>query len=523
MTYSASLMSRQRVLIICALVLFVAVIILLVWSFRYRCACKVLLASTQANRANKAAPATANFVDLPPSHARLTTPGAAFILRRFQVDEGSEAAARKYYREAVSPQIAFLTPQQIENSSLRDLLIYFGYPNLSPVDLHRLSSEDLMALSPGDILATRFFAPKITAVSAKPTEIPAGGFGWRKLIRLNAKAGSQAEQSGIERLLFLQNIFEKTVAGDPFNVDQNVSKFNQAIVTRKQGPFSAAQRAAYFLTYSQLVKVNKENLPIKDASGNFQEDGKISVSLQATFDEGDRDPETGVTPREYFVPQSCQQCHGGSSVRPKANFLDTDHWIDRVTPDYGLTDAMFQQEDFTALAASPHDVIFDARKDPSRLTSAFTVVRQLNEEIRDQNASVGDINNFQLNAVNRWLDLHGPERFGTSHAPPYERGFGDQPWDPANETDRKVIYFLNRYCYRCHSSVRYNVFDKGAVLALAQRGAIQERVLNIDAADFWMPQDRTIPGLAVDPLTGEPKPTGDLKVFLDLVDQLIAP
>jgi hypothetical protein len=191
-----------------------------------------------------------------------------------------------------------------------------------------------------------------------------------------------------------------------------------------------------------------------------------------------------------------------------------------VTPQYGLTEARFQQEDFTVLASSPHGVLYDGGKDQNteKFRRAFDVIRQLNEEIRDQNLRVGGANNFQLGAVNRWLEVHAPHNFGAQHVPPYQRGYGSQLWQAGEEKHRKLLYFFNRYCYRCHSSVRYNVFDREAVVA--RKSVMRDRLLNIDDVEFWMPQDRIFPGLTVNALTGEPEATGDLKEFLELLEQL---
>src|SRR5262249_24050123 len=148
----------------------------------------------------------------------------------------------------------------------------------------------------------------------------------------------------------------------------------------------------------------------------------------------------------------------------KANYLDTDHWFDRVTPKYGVTGAPFESEDFYGLANSTFGVLYDGGKDLTTETfkRAFGVIRQLNREIKDQNERVRGNNNanFQLRAVEKWLALH---KESADHVPPDERGFGDNPWKPGNENHRKLLYFLNRYCYRCHSSVKYNVFERQAV------------------------------------------------------------
>jgi hypothetical protein len=466
-----------------------------------------------------AAAATCRADDLPPSHPRLHVKGAGFQLKQFQVVQGTEDAARTYYKTVVASQMNFESATTIESSNIKSLLTYFGYPAITAKDLHQLSSDQLMGLSAaGDILATRFFAPKISDVKEKPVAVPEnGGFGWRKLVRLKAKAGSAADSNGMQTLFFLQNIFEATVAGDPFDFNKNVSKFNQAIVIRKtgSGPYNADKRPAYFLTYGRLVKVDAKGIPAP-VGGQLQDDGPLIFSLKATFDEDDRDPETNSSPKEYFVPDSCLQCHGGATARVKLNYLDTDHWIDRVTPDYGLSDPKFGLEDFTALSQSPQGVIYDGGKDTTTpmFKNAFSVIRQLNEEIKAQNADVAGPNNFQLAAVSKWLELHATE---TGYVPPFKRGFGAAPiWDPQSERDKKLIYYLNRYCYRCHSSVRYNVFDRLAVSNRASQ--IESRVLEINSPDIWMPQDRIFPGLAQNQGVGEA--TGDLKEFLDLLQQL---
>lgn len=463
--------------------------------------------------------------EMTPGHSRLKERGKAFELRHFHVRSGSEDLAKLYYRSIVSPQLQFLTPETIEASTINDLLNYFGYADVTAKDLHRLSSADLMALHDrGDILATRFFAPKITQVADTPTEVPALGFGWRKLIRLKPKTGSKALENGVGMLLFLQNIFEKSVDGDPFAAERSFSSFNQAIITRKEGPFDEKD-AAYFLTYGALIKIDDQGRPVKNGN-DFQDDGKIIFSLKATFDSRSplpgTDAETGLEAKDYFVPDSCVQCHGGDVAVSKANYLDTDHWFDRVTPNYGLTDDKYKREDFTALGASPNGVIYDGGKDTTKpqFQLAFAVIRTLNEEIRDQNRLVdGGPENFQLAAVEKWLSVHEPGPAGAVHVPPYRRGFGSPTWEPDNENHRKLLYYFNRYCYRCHSSVRYNVFDLNAVEGKVRQ--IPGRLKNVVSSRVWMPQDRIFPGLVPSGSTGVA--TGDLKEFLDLLALLNPP
>ncbi|MER9375418.1 hypothetical protein [Mesorhizobium sp. M0491] len=453
-------------------------------------------------------------------HPRSQLNGHAFQLKQFQVEGGSEQAAIAYYKDVISKQLFPGQPTDaILSTSIADLLAYFGHTNVKSSDLHALTSQQLMALGSNDeILAIRFFAPKITDVAEKPTDPPAGGFGWRKLVRFKAKAGSPADSNGIGTLYVLQNTFEATATGDPFDPDRNVSKFNQVIITRKlgSGPYTGDKRPTFFMTYGPFVKLDSAGKPEK-IDGAFQENGPIIFNLKATFDEDDRDPETNSAAQEYFVADSCQQCHGGfSQVRGKLNFLDTDHWFDRVLPEYGLTDSKFNEEDFTSLAQSPFGLLYDGGKDTAapEFASAFDAIRKFNEEVKAQNTEVGGGNNFQLNAVTKWLELHGPGASGINRVPPAGRGFGTDPWNPAREEDRKLVYYLNRYCYRCHSSVSYNVFDRAAV---AQRVAgINERAVDVGDSGFWMPQDRIFPGLAIN--QGVPEATEDLREFLDLLN-----
>jgi hypothetical protein len=90
--------------------------------------------------------------------------------------------------------------------------------------------------------------------------------------------------------------------------------------------------------------------------------------------------------------------------------------------------------------------------------------------------------------------------------PPHQRGFGPHPWDPANERERILRYYLDHYCYWCHSSIKYHVFERQEVLK--RKGDIEARVTELQDAIVWMPQDRMFPGRAQ--TEGVATPTGDL-------------
>jgi hypothetical protein len=85
-------------------------------------------------------------------------------------------------------------------------------------------------------------------------------------------------------------------------------------------------------------------------------------------------------------------------------------------------------------------------------------------------------------AVTKWLELH---QATDQHIGPLARGFGDHPWNGNNEVDRALLPLLNQYCFRCHSSIRYHVIQREAVLA--RRDQIISRV---DSDN--MPPDRKL-------------------------------
>lgn len=76
---------------------------------------------------------------------------------------------------------------------------------------------------------------------------------------------------------------------------------------------------------------------------------------------------------------------------------------------------------------------------------------------------------------------------------------GAKTWKMENENDKQLLPLLNRYCFRCHSAVKYNVFDKTAVLRLAKlegpRGIKARLTIKPGAQNYKeliMPQDREL-------------------------------
>src|SRR5206468_3295476 len=97
--------------------------------------------------------------------------------------------------------------------------------------------------------------------------------------------------------------------------DVNHSVNNQVMLIRGTG--GKLTQAAYFMTFGAF------NATLA------QEQGKLITYLDATFDAADPKLPSGVN--RYYVPIACAVCHGGR--RPKLNYLDTDHWFDRIRND----------------------------------------------------------------------------------------------------------------------------------------------------------------------------------------------
>lgn len=381
------------------------------------------------------------------------------------ITAGSEAQARAYYKNVISTQLSFdATPAK---TSINDLLEYLGYPtagakleSLDPdvlMDPTRATAPDALnvpsrglngaSLRDGDILATRFFAPKIVNINAA-TPIP----GWRKLIRLRVRPDSRAARVGIQAAVILFNYFAP-VGEQPFA--------GQSINTQVMLVAPILPNRLYWL--------------------DFNPQGTLSLALNASFDAADLPGGNGT--RDYFVPDGCNDCHGSPGNRrpPMINYLDTDHWFDRLDNDFA---SLKDKEKETAL-------LFDAHSnDPSQpsFVAAFDVIRRFNEEALLQNSAVHP-ESFEADAARKWLKLHAESE---QHVPPAERSIGSgKPW---LESEAKGVELLNRYCFRCHGSVRFSIFDRQAVVDRA--GILRQRIKpsqqQAKVPGFKMPPDRTL-------------------------------
>jgi hypothetical protein len=315
------------------------------------------------------------------------------------------------------------------------------------------------------------------------------------VIRLRAVADSDAERHGISAGYLLFNKFQgKDHSLDPFKPrgddKSNESNTTQLILvraTKGAGP-DPAQRPLHFFVFG----------PVSDGA-------KLKLALKASFDAAAPEVEAEIAKKnpikDYFVPVACGQCHGAIRLNPdtgddevlfdrqKLNFLDTDHWFDRVQ----------DGDDFAFIRTDKKfGVLFDGGTDESsaQFAAAFDVLRALNREIRSQNELVESDSSkpsFQFRAVGKWLELHPANDNG--HKDLFARALPPLPgavavWNTAAESDRALLPLMNRFCYRCHSSIAYSLFDRNEVAC--RRDKIKNRVNLPPGSAGAMPQDRVL-------------------------------
>ena len=319
----------------------------------------------------------------------------------------------------------------------------------------------------GDILSARFFAPKISDVSDSPVKQA----GWRKIVRIKSKPKSDAFRKQISSAIVLFNFLANIGDADPF--------------AHPSAPFETPNRS-----------VNTQVILVSSAPGaqlywlDFDPHGRLTHELDAFFDAGH------VVGKKvaYFVPCACISCHGGlqldmsqkapiknSAFRsPMLDYLDTDHWADRVE----------EGDDFHGLVAP---TIFDP--------GGFDVIRKINTEIEQQNEFSQPLSP-QQRAAEHWLELH---QFSDTHVDIFERSIlrpqGAGVWRRDDPLDAQLLPKLNRYCFRCHGSVEFDIFDRGAVTRL--KASLDSRLQPRDQLEnpaAGMPPDRSAQTLTADDL-----------------------
>ena len=391
---------------------------------------------------------------------------AAVSLARAEVPSGSLAEAQEYF-EKLSTTLKYSTPKKIGETTLTDLAAYFGYDTLTAEKLEFDLPDTLMATGkPGDVLVSRFFAPKIMNVKFKEGD-ENFQLGWRKLVRLKAQPDSTAQVNHIASVVILFNTFtspkEEPYGPANFSVNTQVMLLpDPAFIWPLAGqPGDGKMDSVYWLDFQNATVTGP---------------GKLGYALHASFDANEL---PGAGTKDYFVPHGCVACHANNMQRSLLNFLDTDHWFDRLNTD------------FPQLKAKNTPLLYDAgTNDPTqeKFRSAFDLVRTFNKEA-DKHAHQAQPTHDEALASAKWLEIHE-----TNYAPvlPIQRTTGPAPQWPAGDASEVVVLeTMNQYCYRCHGTVKFSVFNKQSTWG--RRANILQRLAPDAEIGLKMPPDRNLP------------------------------
>ena len=174
--------------------------------------------------------------------------------------------------------------------------------------------------------------------------------------------------------------------------------------------------------------------------------------------------------------------------------------------------------DFPGTKTSKFDVIFDGGTNHKSKTyaAAVGVIRKLNEHIKKQNEESlrpSKSDEFKVQAVKKWLELHkkSPQPVSSlfEKSALFKRSIGPKKWDQKKPLDAALLPLLDRYCFRCHSTVRFDVFDRTAVEKRA--GTAARYTAPDESGNIFMPQGRVLSNDERDALVKllkelEPKP-----------------
>lgn len=405
------------------------------------------------------------------------------------VPTGSEDKAKIYYSR-LSGEIGFSTFDVIFQTTLGDVATYLGYAGLTGADMQNLPSKFLMSpdlmlatnslngsnalqnsalfaasqgvipFRSGDILVTRFFAPKI--MNIKDPE-PVRQWGWRKLVRLKARLGSSAVSHHIAYGVILFNYF--TPPGVAVGLTNESVNTQVMLVTAPEAvpaPNDPGPDSLYWLDYDTL------------SSG-----GKLSLALNAFFDANEL-PQSTNGKRPYFVPDGCVACHGDNPRRSMVNYLDTDHWFDRL------------DNDFQSVKTSGTALLVDAETNDTNSPAyeiAFDLIRQFNTEADDQ-VQKSQPKHDETLAAQKWIQLHAAS---VTHVLPPDRAIGlDPKWASTNADEVQVLSDLNQYCFRCHGTVKFSIFNRQKIHTLDMQVKIEQRLGTNAALEAKMPPDRDL-------------------------------
>jgi hypothetical protein len=339
---------------------------------------------------------------------------------------GTDLQALAYYDDTAL-QLS-MTPDAYGEWTLGSVATYLGYPGL------QFWQTPCALMKHEGVLSARYFAPKTSSVTAAGR---ASEVGWRQIIRLKAREGSEASAAGIAAAFVLFNFQQLAadIAKDPF---AKAPEYTQVMLVRLK---HTDDWPAYWLLFDRT--------------------GVRALSILATFHGGD----VSTQGNTFYVPGACAQCHGRDKKHPHLNFFDVDHWHDRSS----------RGDDFALVRKSPAEVVATGSCD----LKPMQVFEMLNREVARFNAQpMARTAEFVRAAVDSWVEKHpGPSKL----LRPIDRAYGVALWH--GRADAKTLSLLNRYCYRCHGTTKFDVFDKDAVL---------HRRLKMIALikDGTMPQDR---------------------------------
>lgn len=456
------------------------------------------------------------------------------------VNPGDATQATAYYNRIETPlNVVFIdepgTPPATPRATTLDgLLKYLGYQNeagdgLKAEDLETLDSALLMPRNATEFdalnnatsgrigrhltlddfwdaagagrskaLVARFFAPKIATYfdAVDPFEpidpdtiVP----GWRKLVRLPPRSGIGGGAANLKYVFILFNFKKADPDANPFTL--NESGNNQVIlVPTRFDP--TTEDAAYFAVYQKKTAGYPLGLFL---GADFDLPGHAAYQASGNV----------ATDSEYYVPTACAACHGHGDSRgepdttsnkfnlAKPNYLDTDQWYD------------WSDFDYRGVAGSLNDIVFDGGKDQTtaRYRGAFNVIGAMNLGIKADTVSAEPSGpTFARRAVDRWLAIHEVdattgEAANPSRKPYSARGLEDAShggWNPDNPQEMRLLRLLDNHCFRCHSSMIYNVFDRQTVETLAPKMKILLNKVKLNAQGhplpgFAMPQGRVLP------------------------------
>jgi hypothetical protein len=123
-----------------------------------------------------------------------------------------------------------------------------------------------------------------------------------------------------------------------------------------------------------------------------------------------------------------------------------------------------------------------------KFRGAFDLIRTFNEEA-DKHAHRAQPKHDESLAAAKWLEIHK-----NNYAPvlPIQRTIGAAPqWSADNANEVAVVGTMNQYCYRCHGTVKFSVFNKKSMLENRDKFLLR---LNPDAeVGLKMPPDRDLP------------------------------